>query len=146
MKFIDKFFWKYQYRNFPKDVVPRRSLFAITGYDLKSDKSGILEYCVNRADARYLMDLMRADNGRFDSLSIDEPMQIETGIPISLSEILHNHPSILDKDIKICCRTGAMFTTPVIKYTVSDLYPTKDPYIILETSDYNPSQTRDIHY
>lgn len=50
----------YKLRNLPCDVVPNDKLWYISGNGAHVG-SGVLEWCVNKGDAEYLLQLMKLD-------------------------------------------------------------------------------------
>ena len=59
----------YQYRNFACNIVPDGQLWFVGGRDIKDQSGGVLEWCVNEADAKYIMQEMNKDKGRFQNLT-----------------------------------------------------------------------------
>lgn len=59
----------YQYRNLPCNVVPDDLLWTISGTDTLTGGSGVLEWCLNEPDARWLMAEMEAFLEQFSKLT-----------------------------------------------------------------------------
>lgn len=59
----------YKFRNFPCNIVPEKELWAVSGTrkdDIGNYMTGVLEWCVNEADAEYIRNKMMGDYHLFD--------------------------------------------------------------------------------
>lgn len=148
---------KYVYRNLPKDCVPPRYLWAVKGIDTHSinPDNKILEYCTSRNDADYVIINMMKDKSRFLSLSIEEhPEKITQSDPVELYELMKTIPSDSifkdDSKIELYLNYGAFMNIPIRNAEFRKIYGddlnNPRPALILETDDYNPGQSKGVHY
>jgi hypothetical protein len=59
---------EYKYRNFPGDIVPDASLWCVSGLD-RAGPGGVLEWCVDEADALHVLEQMKRFPERFKNLA-----------------------------------------------------------------------------
>lgn len=62
----------YKYRNLPCNIQPDDKLWCVSGADLTTGASGVLEWCYNQGDADSVMEEMKEDAGRFIGLYVEK--------------------------------------------------------------------------
>ncbi len=66
---------KYNYRNLP--FIQTREMWVVEGKDRKTISEGILEWCVDEADALWIKRQMESETGRFKNLKVYQYQQGE---------------------------------------------------------------------
>lgn len=69
-------FEDYAYRGLPCSIVPDEELWCVAGVD-KRGGSGVLEWCYNEADAKYVLEQMQRYPERFSQLKAESWAQAE---------------------------------------------------------------------
>lgn len=62
-------FEDYRYRGLPCSIAPDNGLWTVSGEDVRTRTSGVLEWCFNEDDARHVLDAMSRFPDRFKALA-----------------------------------------------------------------------------